>query len=88
MTKVDHMKMPELREYVVKYNARLRAFKEPTIELACLSKAEFLRLVRSISCDLSPENLSHDGELSREKVDERGKYLAKCLEQLRGLVET
>ena len=87
MTNITHMKMPDLRESVVLYNARLRSRNESTIDLNFLSNKEAQALLRSSILDLSPENLARYGQLSQVVADAQGHHLTLCIEQLRRLVD-
>lgn len=63
--------------------AARRGFPLPVLSLD--SAADRASLADSIECDLSPENLTCDGELPRAMVVKRAKYLNACLKELRAL---
>lgn len=49
------------------------------------SAADRASLMLDIECDLSPENLTCDGEMPRAMVIKRAKYLNACMKELRAL---
>ena len=75
--------MIELKDYVAKKNSWNAIFKGPQFSLN--SKADRQKIADSIDADLSPENLTCDGELPRNVVDARYKQLTKVAKQLLAL---
>ena len=72
-----------LKDYVETKNMWNRIFKKKLLDL---SNAEDRRIIAdSIDSELSPENLSCDGELSRSKVQARYRKLTKVLKELQSL---
>ena len=65
--------MKALQKYIDQKNQWTALFRgqrtEPMYEV--VTAAGRMRVARSIDCDLSPENLSCDGELSRSQVQAR-----------------
>ena len=75
--------MQNITHYVERKNTMAKLFKQSAVSLD--SAADRARLADSIECDLSPENLTCDGELPRAMVIKRAKYLNACLKELRAL---
>ena len=50
--------------------------------LSLLNKADRQIIANRLDSDLSPENLTCDGELSRSAVQARYKFLTRCAEEL------
>ncbi len=67
-------KISNLRHYVIYKNAS-RPDCQPKIELAYLTGEQKKYLVGCLDCDLSPENLSCDGELPKAHVKQKRAYL-------------
>ena len=78
--------MSTLQHYVSKEN-RFRAamgdFMGPQLDLN--NKKDRQRVARMIDSELSPENLSADGELSPREVQERYDYLVAAARDLMAL---
>lgn len=51
-------------------------------QLSLLNAADRQKVADSIDCDLSPENLTCDGELSRAQVQARYRHLTRCAQEL------
>jgi len=69
-----------LNEYVEGRN-RIRAmFKQRPLSLANAKDRQ--QLADDISCSLSPENLTNDGELSRSMVQRKYQMLTRVSQQL------
>ena len=75
--------MKELREFVNRQNAMAKVFNRSVLNLA--SAADRQTIAESIDCQLSPENLSCDGELPRSEVDRRYRFLTRAARQLLAL---
>ena len=54
-------------------------------ELSLLNKADRQKIADSIDADLSPENLTCDGELRGNQVLQKSRYLNRCAEELRSI---
>ena len=80
------MNIRALETYVEQKNNWERLFKQP--ELSLLRKEDRQRIADSICSDLSPENLSCDGELSRSQVQQRYTFLSRCLQELQSIDST
>jgi len=77
------MNISTLEAYVAQKNTWTRIFKGP--ELSLLNAQDRQRIADMIDCDLSPENLSCDGELPRAEVNRRFRELTRCADQLRSI---
>lgn len=72
-----------LKSYVEKKNGWNAIFGKAPWDLS--NPAHRKAIAESIDCDLSPENLTCDGELSRGEVQRRYNYLTKAADQLKKL---
>jgi hypothetical protein len=72
--------MKELKAYVEQKNKWNAIFKGEQFEL--ISAKGRQRVADSLDSDLSPENLSCDGELPRSQVQAKYRQLTKAAEQL------
>lgn len=54
-------------------------------KLSLLNKADRQRIADSLDADLSPENLSCDGELPRAEVQKRYNFLTKAAKELKSI---
>ena len=72
--------MQNLKAYVESRNAWAKIFKGPQLSLQ--NAADRKRIAQMIDADLSPENLTCDGELSRAEVDRRYRTLRRVAAQL------
>jgi hypothetical protein len=70
------MKVSALTAYVDRKNI----FNKTPLSLQ--SKADRKRIAESIDCDLSPENLTCDGEISRAEVNRRYRNLTAAAQEL------
>jgi hypothetical protein len=75
--------MKELKEYVNQKNSWNAIFNKKGMSLA--SAEDRQRIADMIDSDLSPENLTCDGELPRGTVIARHKQLTKVAKQLLAL---
>jgi len=75
--------MKELKEYVDQKNSWNAIFNKKGMSLA--SREDRQRIADMIDSDLSPENLTCDGELPRATVIARHKQLTKVAKQLLAL---
>jgi hypothetical protein len=76
--------MKELNEFVARENQWSSLFKGHTL-VEIKTAAGRQRVADRIDCQLSPENLSCDGELSYAESNRRYRYLNKCAAQLLAL---
>ena len=72
--------MKDLKQYVENKNRWNLIFNNPCYDLE--SAADRQRIAEALDADLSPENLTCDGELPRAQVISRKKFLDKALAQL------
>ena len=75
--------MKDLKQYVENKNRWNLIFNNPCYDLE--SAADRQRIANALDADLSPENLTCDGELPRAQVISRKKFLDKAAEQLLAL---
>ena len=74
------MNISTLEAYVAQKNTWTRIFKGR--ELSLLRAEDRQRIADMIDADMSPENLTCDGELPRTVVQEKIRRLSRCAEQL------
>jgi predicted DNA-binding protein YlxM (UPF0122 family) len=75
------MNISNIESYVERKNAFAKLFKgQCTYSL--LSAVDRQAIANMIDADLSPENLTCDGELSRSAVQARYNFLTRCAEEL------
>ena len=74
------MNIANLEQYVERKNSWARIFNNKHLSL--LNAKDRQSIANSIDADMSPENLTCDGELSRNQVRDRVMYLPSCAEQL------
>jgi hypothetical protein len=74
------MNISTLEAYVAQKNQWTRIFKGK--ELSLLRAEDRQRIADMIDADMSPENLTCDGELSRDVVRDKMNRLVRCAEQL------
>lgn len=72
--------MKELKAFVDRENQFAAVFGKKPLDLN--SAADRQKIADSIDMQLSPENLSCDGELSRAESNRRYRNLTRCAEQL------
>jgi hypothetical protein len=75
--------MKELNQYVARKNEWNAMFKGRVYDLSIALDRQ--AIANSIDADLSPENLTCDGELPRAQVIARAKFLNKAMAQLLAL---
>jgi hypothetical protein len=74
------MNISTLEAYVAQKNQWTRIFKGK--ELSLLRAEDRQRIADMIDADMSPENLTCDGELPRDVVRDKVRRLSRCAEQL------
>ena len=72
-----------LQKYIADRNAFEAIFKSPLLTLK--TPAGRQRIADMLDSDLSPENLTCDGELTRAQVAARYKILSKAVAELKAL---
>ncbi len=75
--------MKALQAYVARKNSFSAIFGRPALDLN--NKADRQKIADSIDADLSPENLTCDGELPRSQVQARYRELTSAAKQLMAL---
>ena len=78
--------MQALNDYVAQKNAWGKLFGSKPLDLN--NAQDRKAIASSIDADLSPENLSCDGELPPSQVQAKYKRLSQCAEQLKKLDPT
>jgi hypothetical protein len=77
------MKTSYLTQYVDHKNAFASIFKQPQLSLQNAQDRQ--RIAQMLDGDLSPENLSCDGELSRAQVNRKYRELSGAAKELMAL---
>jgi hypothetical protein len=77
------MNISNLEQYVDGKNRWGKLFGSKPLSL--LNAADRQKIADSIDSDLSPENLTCDGELPRSQVQARYNFLTRCAEELRSI---
>jgi len=75
--------MKALQDYVDSKNRWGSIFGNKTLDLK--SAADRQTIAQSIDCDLSPENLTCDGELTRSQVQAKYRKLTQAAAELKQL---
>lgn len=79
------MKTPNLQKYVNNKNVFNEIFGKPKIDISNITPILKQDLIDQVECDLSPENLSCDGEASHTYVLQKSAFLGKVLDELNRL---
>ena len=74
------MNIATLENYVEQKNRWRAIFGQPALSL--LKPADRQQIADIIDSEMSPENLTCDGELSRAQVSRKLKLLTRCAEEL------
>jgi hypothetical protein len=74
------MSIATIEAYVEQKNAFRKLFKQPLLSL--LSAVDRQAIASILDADMSPENLTCDGELSRSQVQARYKFYTKAAQEL------
>jgi hypothetical protein len=77
------MNISTLEQYVDGINRWGKLFGNK--ELSLLNAEDRQRIADRIDADLSPENLTCDGELPRSQVQARYKMLTRCAQELKSI---
>ncbi len=77
------MNISNLEQYVEQKNNWGKIFGEKPLSL--MSATDRQKIADSIDSDLSPENLTCDGELPRSQVQQRYRMLTRCAEELKSI---
>ena len=73
--------MQNLTAYIDNINTWGAFFKQPAINFP-LTQTDCNELARRLDCDLSPENLHCDGEISPAEARKKYKFYSKVYEEL------
>jgi hypothetical protein len=74
------MNIATLEQYVEQKNKWRGIFNQAPLSL--LNAQDRQAIANSIDSEMSPENLTCDGELPRAEVSRRIKFLSRCAEEL------
>ena len=74
------MNIATLEQYVEQKNKWRGIFNQKPLSL--LNAQDRQAIANSIDSEMSPENLTCDGELPRAEVSRRIKFLSRCAEEL------
>ena len=77
------MNISNLERYVASKNSWGKLFGSK--ELSLLNAQDRQKIADSIDADLSPENLTCDGEMPAGQVRQRHAFLVRCAEELRSI---
>ena len=74
------MNISTIEQYVERKNSFAKLFGTPALSL--LKAEDRQKIADSIDAELSPENLTCDGELSRSQVQARYQFLTRAAQEL------
>jgi hypothetical protein len=77
------MSISTIEQYVEQKNAYRKLFKQPLFSL--LSAVDRQAIASILDADMSPENLTCDGELSRSQVQARYRFYTRAAQELQGI---
>jgi hypothetical protein len=77
------MNISTIEQYVERKNAFAKLFGSKPLSL--LNAQDRQRIADSIDAELSPENLTCDGELSRKQVQQRYAFLTRAAQELKSI---
>ncbi len=77
------MNIATIEQYVEQKNSWGKLFGSKPLSL--LNAADRQKIADSIDADLSPENLTCDGELPRSQVQQRYQFLTRCAQELKSI---
>ena len=77
------MNISNLEAYLAQRNAYMKIFGQKPLSL--LNASDRQRIADMIDGDLSPENLTCDGELSRSAVNAKYRQLTRAAEELKSI---
>ncbi len=80
------MNISTLQQYVDQKNQWAAIFGQK--QLSLLNAADRQAIADSLDANLSPENLTCDGELPRSEVQAKYNRLMRCVEELRSIYST
>lgn len=74
------MNIANLEQYVAQKNAYAKIFGRPALSL--LKAKDRQQIADSLDADLSPENLTCDGEIRGAALQQKARYLNRCAAEL------
>jgi hypothetical protein len=74
------MNISTLQQYVGQKNEWRKIFKKPALSL--MNASDRQEIADDIDCELSPENLHCDGEISRAEAMRKYRMLTRCAQEL------
>ncbi len=77
------MNISTIEQYVERKNSFAKLFG--TAPLSLLNAKDRQKIADSIDAELSPENLTCDGELSRSQVQQRYQFLTRAARELQSI---
>lgn len=77
------MNISTIEQYVERKNSFAKLFGSKPLSL--LNAKDRQAIADSIDCELSPENLTCDGELSRSQVQQRYQFLTRAAQELKSI---
>ena len=80
------MNISNLEQYVEQKNRWRKIFGEP--ELSLLGSNDRKIIAQHIDCELSPENLTCDGEAPAAYVRQKHAFLTRCAQELMSIDDT
>ena len=80
------MNISTIEQYVERKNSFAKLFG--TAPLSLLNAKDRQKIADSIDAELSPENLTCDGELSRSQVQQRYQFLTRAAQELQSIDPT
>ena len=80
------MNISNIERYVEQKNAWGKIFGSK--ELSLTNAKDRQRIAASLDADLSPENLTCDGEVRGAQLQAKARYLQRCVEELQSIDPT
>ena len=77
------MNIATIEQYVERKNSFAKLFGSKPLSL--LNAQDRQKIADSIDAELSPENLTCDGELSRSQVQQRYQFLTRAAQELQSI---
>lgn len=74
------MNISNLEQYVERKNAYAKIFGQPALSL--LNAKDRQKIANSLDADLSPENLTCDGEVRGAALQQKARFLNRCAAEL------
>jgi hypothetical protein len=76
------MNISTLEQYVAQRNEWNRLTSKKPKALSLMNPADRQEIADSLDCELSPENLHCDGEISNAQAMQKYRYLTRCAQEL------